>query len=92
MQCTEHNHVCRKNLIQLYFQSSAAAWVNRRKRDVLIKQTVTDSWRCRSAFKLVEIDDKFRILKPGDVVIDCGSAPGSWTQVAVERVNALGKG
>lgn len=48
------------------------------------------NYRCRSAFKLLEIDDRFRILKPGDVVVDCGAAPGSWTQLAVERSNALG--
>jgi len=48
--------------------------------------------RCRSAFKLIEIDDKFSLLAPGHCVIDCGAAPGSWTQVAVHRVNATGKG
>nr|CAI5817071.1 unnamed protein product [Callosobruchus analis] len=46
--------------------------------------------RCRSAFKLIEIDDKFKILNPGDIVVDCGASPGSWTQVAVKRVNADG--
>lgn len=44
--------------------------------------------RCRSAFKLIEIDDRFKILQPGHTVIDCGAAPGSWTQVAVKRVNS----
>ena len=48
--------------------------------------------RCRSAFKLIEIDDSFNILAPGHCVVDCGAAPGSWTQVAVHRVNATGKG
>jgi 23S rRNA methylase len=48
--------------------------------------------RCRSAFKLIEIDDKFSLLAPGHCVVDCGAAPGSWTQVAVHRVNATGKG
>ncbi|CAH1954582.1 unnamed protein product [Acanthoscelides obtectus] len=47
--------------------------------------------RCRSAFKLIEIDDRYKILSPGDIVVDCGAAPGSWTQVAVKRVNADGK-
>lgn len=47
-------------------------------------------YRCRSAFKLIEIDDRFNLLKPGQTVIDCGAAPGSWTQVAVHRVNADG--
>lgn len=47
--------------------------------------------RCRSAFKLLEIDDKTHILAAGHTVIDCGGAPGSWTQVAVTRSNADGK-
>ncbi|CAD7093383.1 unnamed protein product [Hermetia illucens] len=44
----------------------------------------------QSAFKLLEIDDKYKIMKPGDVVIDCGAAPGSWTQIAATRTNASG--
>lgn len=57
-----------------------------------MKRAREESYRCRSAFKLVEIDDRFGLLRPGSVVIDCGAAPGSWTQVAVERVNAAGTG
>jgi 23S rRNA (uridine2552-2'-O)-methyltransferase len=45
-------------------------------------------FRCRSAFKLIEIDDRFKFLRPGQVVVDCGAAPGSWTQVVVDRINA----
>jgi 23S rRNA (uridine2552-2'-O)-methyltransferase len=48
--------------------------------------------RCRSAFKLIEIDERFNLLSPGQCVVDCGAAPGSWTQVAAHRVNATGKG
>lgn len=44
--------------------------------------------RCRSAFKLIEINEKTKILQPGYTVIDCGAAPGSWTQVAVSETNA----
>lgn len=47
--------------------------------------------RARSAFKLIEIDDKYRILKPGMVVVECGAAPGAWTQVSVNRINGTGK-
>lgn len=50
------------------------------------------NYRARSAFKLLEIDDSFRILKPGNTVVDVGAAPGSWTQVAVDRVNAIPTG
>lgn len=46
------------------------------------------NFRCRSAFKLMEIDNRFHFLSPGQTVVDCGAAPGSWTQVAVKRVNA----
>ncbi|KAM9744923.1 rRNA methyltransferase 2, mitochondrial isoform 2-T3 [Menidia menidia] len=46
--------------------------------------------RTRSAFKLLEMDDEFRILQPGKSVVDCGAAPGAWSQVAVQRVNSSG--
>lgn len=46
--------------------------------------------RCRSAFKLLEIDQKYNIIKPGFTVIDCGAAPGSWSQIAVKQSNADG--
>lgn len=52
------------------------------------KQIYTIYFRCRSAFKLIEIDDRFNILTPGQTVVDCGASPGSWTQVAVHRVNS----
>jgi 23S rRNA (uridine2552-2'-O)-methyltransferase len=83
--------VCKPDAIFI-FKTGSVSWVNRQKRDVFVKQAKIDNWRCRSAFKLIELDDKFHIFKAGDVVIDCGAAPGSWTQVAVQRVNALGKG
>jgi len=41
---------------------------------------------------LIEIDDKHKFLKPGDVVVECGAAPGAWTQVCVKRINATGQG
>lgn len=59
-------------------------------KDPFVKATKQQNYRCRSAFKLLEIDDKFHILRPGLSVLDCGAAPGAWSQVAVERVNALG--
>ena len=48
--------------------------------------------RARSAFKLKEIDDRHRILQYGQVVVECGAAPGAWTQVAVPRINSLPDG
>ncbi|XP_052628805.1 rRNA methyltransferase 2, mitochondrial isoform X3 [Harpia harpyja] len=64
-------------------------WLERHLKDPFVKATKRQNYRCRSAFKLLEIDDKFRILRPGLSVLDCGAAPGAWSQVAVERVNAL---
>lgn len=61
-------------------------------KDPFVKATQRQHYRCRSAFKLLEIDDKFHILRPGLSVLDCGAAPGAWSQVAVERVNTLGAG
>lgn len=46
------------------------------------------NYRCRSAFKLLQIDDRFSILKPGQCVIDIGAAPGSWSQVAASKINS----
>ena len=64
---------------------AAHQWRERQARDVFVKRARYESYRCRSAFKLLEIDDKFGILQPGSTVIDCGAAPGSWLQVAVQR-------
>ncbi|XP_051488120.1 rRNA methyltransferase 2, mitochondrial isoform X2 [Apus apus] len=64
-------------------------WLERHLRDPFVKAAKRHHYRCRSAFKLLEIDDKLHILRPGLSVLDCGAAPGAWSQVAVERVNAL---
>ena len=55
------------------------------------KQAGKENFRCRSAYKLQQINDKYSILKPGFVVVDCGASPGSWSQVAVHNVNSLNK-
>ena len=73
-------------------KSSAQRWLLRQLKDPYVRRSRMDQYRCRSAYKLLEIDDKYDILQPGFVVIDCGSAPGSWSQVAVKRVNALNTG
>ncbi|XP_037544697.1 rRNA methyltransferase 2, mitochondrial [Nematolebias whitei] len=65
-------------------------WLLRQLKDPYVKASHDQHFRCRSAFKLLEIDDKFRVLHPGDSVVDCGAAPGAWSQVAVQRVNSAG--
>ncbi|XP_017288993.1 rRNA methyltransferase 2, mitochondrial [Kryptolebias marmoratus] len=65
-------------------------WLLRQLKDPYVKASHDQNFRCRSAFKLLEIDDKFRVLQPGYSVVDCGAAPGAWSQVAVQRVNSAG--
>ncbi|XP_059163913.1 rRNA methyltransferase 2, mitochondrial-like [Physella acuta] len=69
--------------------TSSNKWLERQRRDIFVKQAGIENYRCRSAFKLLQINEKFNILLPGNIVIDCGAAPGSWCQVAVKKVNAL---
>ena len=61
-------------------------WVNKQRRDIYVRQSKVDGYRARSAYKLIEIDEKFKILKGGMCVIDIGAAPGSWTQYASKIV------
>ena len=61
-------------------------WVNKQRRDIYVRQSKVDGYRARSAYKLIEIDEKFRIFKGGMTVIDIGAAPGSWSQYASKVV------
>ena len=65
-------------------------WVKKQRRDTFVKQSKVDGYRARSAYKLIEIDDKFKIFKGGITVIDIGAAPGSWSQYA-EKVTKSGR-
>lgn len=67
-------------------------WIARQQKDPYVRASHVLNYRCRSAFKLLEIDDKFTLLRPGASVVDCGAAPGAWSQVAVQRVNSAGTG
>jgi 23S rRNA (uridine2552-2'-O)-methyltransferase len=67
---------------------SQKAWLERQLNDPYVAEAKRLGFRSRSAFKLAEIDDKYRMLKPGGRVVDLGAAPGGWSQVAVERVKA----
>ncbi|XP_073248693.1 ribosomal RNA large subunit methyltransferase E-like [Porites lutea] len=66
--------------------SSSSRWLKRQQTDLFVKKALEDNYLCRSGYKLIELDDRFHFLQPGRVVIDCGASPGSWTQVAVNRV------
>jgi len=64
---------------------SSAIWINRHKNDPYVKKSRYENFRARSAYKLLEINEKYCFLKPGIVAIDCGAAPGAWTQVMVRQ-------
>ena len=63
-------------------------WINKQKRDIYVRQSQVDGYRARSAYKLIEIDEKFKILKNGLSVIDLGASPGSWSQYISRTVKS----
>jgi 23S rRNA (uridine2552-2'-O)-methyltransferase len=65
---------------------SSQRWLQRQLNDPYVAEAKKRGYRSRAAFKLLQLDDQFRFLKPGARVVDLGAAPGGWTQVAVERV------
>src|SRR3954462_665742 len=72
---------------------SSKLWLERQLNDPYVAQAKREGYRSRAAYKLIEIDDKYRLLKPGMTVIDLGAAPGGWSQIAARRVGAAnGKG
>jgi len=71
--------------------TSQVKWLQRQLNDPYVKRAKAEGYRGRAAFKILELDEKFRFLVPGARVVDLGCAPGGWCQVAVQRVNALGE-
>jgi 23S rRNA (uridine2552-2'-O)-methyltransferase len=71
---------------------SSKLWLERQLNDPYVAKAKRDGYRSRAAFKLLEIDDKYRILKSGQTVVDLGAAPGGWSQIAAKRVHAPDKG
>ena len=65
---------------------SSRAWLERQLNDPYVARAKRDGYRSRAAYKLIELDDRHRFLKPGGRVVDLGSAPGGWSQVAAARV------
>ncbi len=72
-------------------KTSSQRWLVRQLNDPYVQKAKDMGYRSRAAYKLIEIDDKFKILKPGAHVVDLGAAPGGWTQVAFERVKPGGQ-
>ncbi|WP_299439227.1 RlmE family RNA methyltransferase [uncultured Rhodospira sp.] len=69
-------------------KTSSTRWLQRQLNDPYVLEARKQGFRSRAAFKLIELDDRFHILRPGLRVVDLGAAPGGWTQVAVARVRA----
>ena len=73
--------------------SSSQRWLERQLNDPYVAAAKREGMRSRAAYKLMEIDDKYRFLKPGQRIVDLGAAPGGWSQIAAERVRSIeGKG
>ena len=63
-------------------------WINKQRRDTYVRQSKVDGYRARSAYKIKEIDEKFKIFKGGMSIIDIGAAPGSWSQYVTKVVKS----
>ena len=59
-------------------------WINKQRKDIYVRKSKVEGYRARSAYKLMEIDEKFKIFKGGLSIIDIGAAPGSWSQYAIK--------
>lgn len=70
---------------------TSKAWMHEHVNDPYVQRAKGEGYRSRAAYKLMEIDDRDHLLRPGMVVVDLGAAPGSWTQVAVQRVGRTGR-
>jgi 23S rRNA (uridine2552-2'-O)-methyltransferase len=70
---------------------SSRRWLDRHVNDPYVHRAQAEGWRSRAAFKLLELDDRDRFLRPGSRVVDLGAAPGGWSQVAAARVGPKGR-
>ena len=70
---------------------SSKAWIHEHINDEFVKRAQKEGYRARAAYKLTEIDDKDKLIKPGMTIVDLGSTPGSWSQVAVQRLKGQGR-
>lgn len=67
---------------------SSTLWLERQLNDPFVARAKREGYRSRAAYKLIELDDRFRLLKPGARIVDLGAAPGGWSQIAADRVKA----
>jgi 23S rRNA (uridine2552-2'-O)-methyltransferase len=72
-------------------QKKSKAWMHEHVNDAYVQRAKAGGWRSRAVFKLIEIDEKDRLLKPGMTVVDLGAAPGSWCQYAARRIQPGGR-
>ena len=73
-------------------KESSRKWIERQLNDPYVTRAKAEGYRARAAYKLIELDEKFHLLKRGQRIIDLGAAPGGWTQVAVERTKPRSSG
>jgi 23S rRNA (uridine2552-2'-O)-methyltransferase len=71
---------------------ASARWLERQLNDPYVAQARREGFRSRAAYKLIEIDDRHKLFKPGQRIVDLGAAPGGWSQVAAKRVGSPGQG
>jgi len=67
---------------------SSTLWLERQLNDPYVARAKREGYRSRAAYKLIEMDDRFHLLKPGGRIVDLGAAPGGWSQIAADRVKA----
>src|SRR5262245_27306511 len=70
---------------------TSKVWMHQHVNDHFVQKAKAEGWRSRAAFKLMEIDERDHLLRPGGVVVDLGATPGGWSQLAVQRVGDKGK-
>lgn len=71
--------------------TASQRWLERQINDPYVRAAKAAGWRSRAAFKLLELDERFKLLKPGQRVVDLGAAPGGWTQVALKAIGDRGR-
>lgn len=70
---------------------TSKAWLQEHVNDPYVQRAKAEGWRSRASFKLMEIDDRDKLIRPGEMVVDLGAAPGGWSQVAAQRLKGTGR-